>query len=102
MIGTFFKLIRIVLVFAWILFVILFGALLTVENPSSVEPSVFGIQFPVFSLGLYLLVVLVIGVLLGGVTIYLFVQKTLFARSREIRQFKKDVRVLEKMGMRSS
>ncbi len=100
MIKKILKFMHKVLLFAWVLIMMLFGVSLALDNPMVIKPVIFGLHLPEYGLGLYLCIVLFVGVLLGGVTNYILTQKKLFSKNGEIRKIKKEALALEQAQLR--
>jgi uncharacterized integral membrane protein len=75
---------------------VVFGALFTFENTTTVSPVVLGAVLPELAIGYYLVLMLIIGILLGSFCCYLGMQKKLFQAGRENARLRRNLHKLEK------
>lgn len=75
----------------WLLFMLLLGVRLAMDNGAMVSVSIFNLNFPETSLGLVICVSLLIGAILGFFTNYLVLKPGLVAKRRALNKANKEV-----------
>ena len=94
MFNTLVRMIKKVTLAIWCLFLILLGFMLVIENSAGIEVMLLGMPLPKLSLGIYIAIILLVGVLLGFVTSYIAVKGKGWSQSRELNKAKKEVAML--------
>ena len=94
-----FRLIKKILLFIWFVFMILIGLWLAFDNDEFINVNLFGWTMPSLSIGSYLVLFLLLGVILGGVTSTLLNQKKLISKKRELSKVQKEIKQIRSQQM---
>lgn len=95
MLKTAFNFIKKVILVVWLIAMLVVGAWFASENPNKVTPLLFGYALPQLSLGIYLSVTLIVGVVIGGTLSFLGTQSKMIKVKRACRTLDKEVKRLE-------
>ena len=93
---TLFKWLRMILIGLWCLALLLLGCWLVIDNPTNIAPILVGFTMPPLSLGFYLCLSILLGVVLGFVSAYLVTQARLFRKKRELKRAQREMHVLQR------
>ena len=91
-----FKWLRMILVGLWCIALLLFGCWLVIDNPDNIAPILAGFTMPQLSLGFYLCLSILTGVMLGFISSYLVTQAHLFSKKRELKRAKRQMQALQR------
>ena len=91
MIQTIWRWIKKLTFLIWLIFMVILGFQLAIDNSALVSVSFFGMSLPETSLGLVVGVCLLVGVLMGFFTNYLVLKPGLLANKRALQKAKKEV-----------
>ena len=94
------KWIKRLLIFCWLLFICILGAWLATQNEQPLSISLFIVQLPELTAGLYMCFIFTAGVLLGFLTSYISTQGRLLARNRALKKAKKEVSSLKQVAVK--
>ncbi len=94
MINRAFSVCKKLLFMLWLLVIAVLGAWIAIENPQPFALSLPLITLPELSVGVYLCMVLALGVVLGFLTSYLIVTSRLYFASRQLKKANKQVDAL--------
>lgn len=75
----------------WLLFMLLLGVRLAMDNSAFVSVSIFYLDFPQTSLGMVICLSLLIGAVLGFITSYLVLKPGLVVNKRALKKANKEV-----------
>lgn len=87
--------IKSILMFLWLLAMLVLGGWIALYNSEPLSLNVFGLQLPEFNAGVYICVVLMLGVILGYITHYVVTQRKVIARKRALSKANKEVARLQ-------
>ena len=93
---TLFKWLRMILIGLWCLVLLLLGCWLVIDNPTNIAPILVGFTMPQLSLGFYLCLSILLGVVLGFTSAYLVTQARLFRKKRELKRAQREMQVLQR------
>lgn len=91
-----FKWLRMIFIGLWCLVLLLFGCWLVIDNPMNIAPVLIGFTMPQLSLGFYLCLSILLGVVLGFISAYVVTQARLFRKKRELKRAQRDMRILQR------
>lgn len=91
----FFRLLKIVIVIGCILASILAGAIFASENPERIAPVIFGYTLPHLWMGLYLVVSMAIGLIVGVLVTLWGSQRRIYTARKERNRSQKQLKILE-------
>ena len=88
------KFFRRVILLLWLLAMIVAGVWIAMSNSSSITVVLFTYELPEWSIGQYLIVTLIVGLLLGFFTSYLLTRRNVVTKKRELKKVRKEVDTL--------
>ncbi len=95
MLGSVVRFFKYLIIGACCLFAVFVGALFAFENPEKVSPVFWGVSLPALSLGYYLILIFLMGLLVGASIVFSSTQVRLFGVKKENRKLSKQVKALE-------
>lgn len=102
MIKRMFGFIKAILFVVWLAAIAVLGAWIATDNPQPLALSLFVVTLPELSVGVYLCIVLGVGVMLGFFTCFIGMQISILMKNRALKKAQKEVSQLKQHASEQS